>query len=575
MQPSQHTAQASHWPRLAIIAAVGLLLALPLLLNGCPRGHDILHHLIFSHHFTAQFWQGEFYPRWLQNMNGGFGSPAFFFYAPLPFWVTALLSPPLWIEGISTQPLAISATLALIASGLTAYLWLQSFSLPRHALLAALIYMALPYHLLVDLYMRFAFAEFWSFVWMPLILYYSRHLALGARSAIGLAFALALLILTHLPSFILFLPVVIGHALFVPTARHRAHSLLLHGLACALGVGLAALYWLPAMTTQQHVSMPSMYTGFLFYANSFLDSWPNFQNGWSFRRYLSFISVLTAVLGGCAWWVSRSAPAWQREHKFWLLVALGALYMMWPISKPVWDWLPIVQKVQFPWHFGGVLTLATVAMIALASKGVDAKINAKAATCGWGVLGLLLLSELLVGIQPMFMQPVSEELSRQSLLTSRSPLEYRPRWVPPELFSFQQIGHFASDTAKIQSLQSDTRWQLLAWQPRAIAVQVTAPTASQLTLHQFYYPGWQANLAEGTRLPLGPNANGLLQLAIPAGSYRLNLALTPLPQELAGELISALSLLVALLWGYRQRRSRAAARAHSLHSHRPTDPTPD
>ena len=175
----------------------------------------------------------------------------------------------------------------------------------------------------------------------------------------------------------------------------------------------------------------------------------------------------------------------------------------------------------------------------------------------------------------MFMQPVSEELSRQSLLTSRSPLEYRPRWVPPELFSFQQIGHFASDTAKIQSLQSDTRWQLLAWQPRAIAVQVTAPTASQLTLHQFYYPGWQASLAEGTRLPLGPNANGLLQLAIPAGSYRLNLALTPLPQELAGELISALSLLVALLWGYRQRRSRSAARAHSLHSHRPTDPTPD
>ncbi|MGL4205263.1 MAG: 6-pyruvoyl-tetrahydropterin synthase-related protein [Aeromonadaceae bacterium] len=554
-------------PRWLTVIGVALLLALPMWLTGCPRGHDILHHLIFSHHFTEQFWQGELYPRWLQNMNGGLGSPTFFFYAPLPFWATALLSAPLWIDGNSTYPLVLSATLALMASGLTAYLWLKSLTTPRHAMICALIYMVLPYHLLVDLYMRFAFAEFWSFVWMPLILYHSRHLALGARSTLALALCLALLIMTHLPSFLLFLPVVLGHALFVPSRRYRLCSLLHHMLACALGAGLAALYWLPALTTQHYVSMPSMYTGFLFYANSFLDSWPNFQHGWSFRRYLSFISVLTAVLGLCAWLVRQPHPALQREHRFWLLVLLGALVMMWPISKPLWDWLPIVQKVQFPWRFGGVLTLAATALLALATTDQKGKLNPKIATCGWGVLALLLLSELLVGIRPMLLQPVSAEISRQSLSTSRSPLEYRPRWVPPELFSFQQIGRFASNTPKIASSQSDTRWKLLSWQARSITLQVSAPTATQLTLHQFYYPGWQANLEDGTPLPLNPTESGLLQLEVPAGSYGVSLMLARLPQEQAGIWLSALALLVALLWGYRERRSRAAARAHPLGSH--------
>ncbi len=329
------------------------------------------------------------------------------------------------------------------------------------------------------------------------------------------------------------------------------------------------------MTTQHYVSMPSMYTGFLFYANSFLNSWPNLEHGWSFRRYLGFISVLTAVLGVCAWWVRQPHPSLLREHKFWLLVLLGALFMMWPISKPIWDWLPILQKVQFPWRFGGVLTLAATALLTLATTDQKGKLNPKIATCGWGVLALLLLSELLVGIRPMLLQPISAEISRQSLLTSRSPLEYRPRWVPAELFSFQQIGRFASDTPKIASAQSDTSWQLLAWQARTITLQVSAPTATQLTLHQFYYPGWQANLEDGALLPLEPNANGLLQIDVPAGSYRVNLTLARLPQEQAGMWLSALSLLIVLLWGYRQRRSRTAARAHPLHHPREVDSTPD
>lgn len=89
-----------HWIRilycspLVLLTALGLFLTSPQVLTTCLGGHDIYHHLIFSSHFSEQLLQGELYPRWLTRMNGGFGSPTFFFYPPLPYYLTALFS---WI----------------------------------------------------------------------------------------------------------------------------------------------------------------------------------------------------------------------------------------------------------------------------------------------------------------------------------------------------------------------------------------------------------------------------------------------------------------------------------------------
>jgi hypothetical protein len=46
---------------------------------------------------------------------------------------------------------------------------LRRFASETAAIVGAVVYLASPYHLTVDLYMRAAFAEFWAFVWMPLI----------------------------------------------------------------------------------------------------------------------------------------------------------------------------------------------------------------------------------------------------------------------------------------------------------------------------------------------------------------------------------------------------------------------
>ena len=116
------------------------------------------------------------------------------------YYITSLLSLLLPGDLTGASALIFSATLALIASGITAYFWLREFTSSKFAMILAIVYMALPYHLAVDFYIRFAFAELWTFVWMPLILLLSLKINDGKLSSIlWLALSLALLILTHLP----------------------------------------------------------------------------------------------------------------------------------------------------------------------------------------------------------------------------------------------------------------------------------------------------------------------------------------------------------------------------------------
>lgn len=153
---------------LSVLTGACALLLLPFWLRGGSQGHDLFHHLLSGHFFAVQLWQGELYPRWLMEMNGAFGSPVFFFYPSLPYYVSALFAGPTPLAHEAMTPLLWSSSVALWLSGLFAYLWLRPFAGHGRALAASLLYMALPYHLAIDIYARFALAESWAFVWAPL-----------------------------------------------------------------------------------------------------------------------------------------------------------------------------------------------------------------------------------------------------------------------------------------------------------------------------------------------------------------------------------------------------------------------
>ncbi len=631
MSISSEQKKSTCWLPIFSIIGAGLILTMPLIINSCHYSHDFRAHLVWSKHFSEQFWQGEFYPRWLQNMNSGLGSPTFFFYAPLPYYFTSLFSPLSHYNTSSCNSLGLSSLLALVASGLTAYFWLKEIASKNSAVIASIMYMAWPYHLVIDLYVRFAFAEYWSFVWMPLILYFTIKIVRGSRlNIIGLAISFALLILTHLPTFVIFCPVPIGYALFIASRNQWKIVSLRLGLAIIIGIGLSAIYWLPAMTTQASISMDAMSTGFFHYANNFLFIGPKFDP-FNLKNFWSSLELLTVLTGGlvfCLWKISEkySEVTLRREINYWGIVAMLSLFMTLPLSKFVWYILPMMQKIQFPWRLNSILTVATVGLFALTISQLKVNYNFSNFLKNLNkkklffliiyltaivfiitviqifalderivffgshntVLSLSIIAFLLLGTSRILIlinlssykfllivilliiaifigsifypprPPISKFVKRinnndvsRMLEVSQGPEEYRPRWVPKEVFN-QRDTAIGEKSPVIKINRGKASWLIRQWQPRKVILQVNATTDTEFTIHQFYYPGWTAKLKGSSQsLPVHFSELGWLQISVPNGKHEVWVTLDAVVEERIGQIISAVFATLLILTYFR------------------------
>src|SRR5262249_5286114 len=103
------------------------------------------------------------------------------------------------------------------------------------------------------------FAELFAFVWAPLIFYFAHRInSSGRRAAIGLAATYALLVASHLPTAMILAPFPVGYAFFMAKPEERKRSALLALAAMALGIGLSAIYLIPAVTMREFVSMQEL-----------------------------------------------------------------------------------------------------------------------------------------------------------------------------------------------------------------------------------------------------------------------------------------------------------------------------
>ena len=109
------------WP-LALIGLAAFVVWSPTLAIPAP-GDSFGYDLEWSRQFSQLLLAGDAYPRWMPASFDGLGSPAFYFYSPLPFFVVALISGA--AGGLASAALQLKlAGLALFAvSGWSMYAW--------------------------------------------------------------------------------------------------------------------------------------------------------------------------------------------------------------------------------------------------------------------------------------------------------------------------------------------------------------------------------------------------------------------------------------------------------------------
>lgn len=539
---------------LALVAVTAGLMA-PVALEGSPVGHDSRLHLVWVAEFAESLAAGVPYPRWLSDVNRGLGNPTFVFYPPLVYYVAA---PAAWLTGSASRALDVVAALAFLASGAAAYRYLRP-ALPRGAALAgAAAFMALPYRLL-DYYERAAIAEFVAFVWPPLALLAIRRLAQAATwreagpAAAALAAATAGPALTHLPSLVLWGPIL---ALAAACARPRPAAVARGWVALAAGLGAAALFLVPAYAERPLVQLE--WLDWVAKAENhtlFAAGMPHKSQMIAFNhkvsRLVCWTGVLAAVAALAALWPGGGRP-W-REGGARLPVggatALGvvAFFLMTAWSRPLWTSLPILPSVQFPWRLAVVLTPVAALLVACAAARVTAR-GAPWPARGLGAAALLLLAvNLAIGVRQVVAQAHLDP-ARAARITAdvdgaQDAGEYRPRTAP--VAGFPRL-------PRADVLPPGGRATVRLWQPERRVVEVETPQAARLRVATFMYAGWTATL-DGRPLPLAAGFAGTIEAEVPAGRHVVDLRFGATPLRRAGLVLSVISwvaILAWLVWGW-------------------------
>jgi hypothetical protein len=538
----------------------------PLLIHGMPEtSSDGVVHAAWDRSFSNQLAAGEWYPRWLSEDFCGLGSPVFFYYPPIPSYASSAFrfifgarDPDGWLET------GYGCFLAVLLSAIGAYFWLRSRTSGQAALAGAAIYVIAPYHLAVDLYMRGATAELWSFAWLPLILLSVESLARQSKWGFPrLAVSYALLATTHLPTVLCFSPVVLAAGFFLAPPNRRLASAARTIGAMALGAGLAAIYLVPAMFDKWKINI-----GHLVSADyDFRDQWFFRPLAWGldFPELLAIMNVTMFAFVGLLLWVylrDRADRDGRRVAIFYAGVTVYAFVFMSQLSYPAWSLIPYLRYVQFPWRFSVLPPLAAAVISALAFPHL--KITRRRLV----LVAVIVLVTGWIGMTVWAERPVIAVMRGNpdaAAIQARSDVKFRPgtcEYLPMSAGVVQTCSDKASEriemmrdllgghsprTAFFPAGSADAisgTAAVLDWKPREVLLDIDAPVAGALTLRHFYYAGWSARVADtGEAIAIGPShPDGLMQVSVPQGRHEIVVELRKQPSEKTGRMISLASL---------------------------------
>jgi hypothetical protein len=530
------------------------IICLPLVVYGPQEGHSLDFNLSWASAFSSQLLAGDFYPRWLMNLNEGAGSPAFFFYAPVPFYITTAGFVVCGDCTPSTQ-LGIGEWLILLASCLSFYCFARRHGAPMVALAGALFYAFAPYHYAIDVLNRQAIGEAAAYIWIPLILLSIDRIADGKRAIPALALTYSLLVMTHLPSTLLvslFLP---AYAALRWYRSSESWVIIKFVAGIVLGVLLSGIYLVPALLSQDHISGDRDWQSSYFqYHRWFLLDGVDAPDPVSELKLLVAALATSALFFG-AWIFAHWSPRSQdRRHPpaiEWVLFVAGAWFLMLPLSRFFWELVPPLQKVQFPWRVLIVVDVAAAAAIVLALQRLQ-HVSRRAL---YSVLSLTAMVLLLLPVATgMKYSPMARDAGHRAQLqsyidTGRDAPEYIPAEVQIDRSTLLKE---MSGIERVQISGGAGNVEVRDWAPRRIVLEVALDEAASLQVKQFNYPGWRAVMgAAGSGLAISSESRtGLMQIHAPSGRYSLVLNLAPLWQETVGMALSigaALCLLLLML----------------------------
>ncbi len=574
-----------------IILLAAALATAPQIRQGVSCGHDFDFHLV-SWLDTLHSWQhGILYPHWAPSANFGAGEPRFIFYPPLTWMLGAAL-------GLCLPWKAVPGAfmfLLLAAAGLATRALARFLLNEAPSTLAGCMAIFSGYTLFTA-YERSAFGELTGGFWIPLLLLLilrDRHASgsLLQRAFDGSAALLALVVagvwLSDVPLGVMASYLLAAFALLVALLHRTWAPVLRAAVAFSLGLGIAALFLVPAIAEQGWVAVREATTepGMLI------------ENSWLFGRHadpllqlhdvellkVSFIAVSMISIALAAFVV-----AWQRggvthRRSAWLALALipiAVLLLLLPISLPLWNALPKLRFLQFPWRWL-VAVEAPLGIFFAAAVWTLTRHARALALLACAASALLIAAAMASGL--FFYQFCDDEDSVKGMLAAyradagfEGEDEYAPPWADKSLLPMGLPAACLATSPNTPLGQGDTglapNWDpsqascdaTFAWSgtpgatsPLHLRLNADSPHPGYLILRLRSYPAWRIRVNGQTIRSLPQRKDGLIAVPVPQGQITLAADWMTTGDIIVGRWLSLLALgLLAALALLERRYSR-------------------
>ncbi len=351
---------------LGLSLLVSVAIVLPFFWYGSASGHDFEFHADSWFDVAQQWKEGVIYPRWTAWTNHGFGEPRFIFYPPLSWMLGAALTRLLALIWVPILFIVLSQTFA----GLSAFLLLKRLASERGAILGAACYAMNPNALLMT-YIRSDFAEQLACAIFPLVLLGALKICNYLEDSESELFAIVYFAVSSAAVWLSNAPagVIVSYSVALlfawATITQRSLKIAVRGV-CGLGLGfsLTGFYLLPAAYEQRWVNIgQALSSGLLPWQNFLFTAIEDVEHTW-FNWIASSCALILILLLGFSTLLSRRL-ARSREttgvsRSMWtglLVVGTAAAMLMMRFTIPLWNHLPKLRFVQFPWRWMSIVAL--------------------------------------------------------------------------------------------------------------------------------------------------------------------------------------------------------------------------
>ncbi len=581
-----------------IILAAAALAMTPQRLLGYSCGHDFDFHLVSWFETLSSWRHGLYYPHWAVSPNYGAGEPRFVFYPPITWMLGAALR---FLMGWGYVPI-------MLAYGMLAGTGLATRALARELLgdgaatLAGCVAIFSGYALFTA-YERSAFGELTGGFWIPLLLLFAlrdRNPADGPLkraldgSALPLALVMAGIWFSNVPLGVIACYLLAGVAAALALMRRSWAPAIRAAFAAALGIGLACFFLIPAIWEQKWVDI----------TQAINDPGIRIESSWLFARHsdpnlelhdmvLLRISIIAAsmmaVLFACAamvWMRNRSrsrtlSPTrdeardampvkMSARREWWILLAVvpaAILLLQFPVSEFVWNALPKLRFLQFPWRW----MVAVEAPMGIFFAAALWPMRLRWRVCVSVVCALLFAGATLLAWR-FFLTACEPEDSISAMLVTYAAGtgfdgddEYEPPNADDSLVPTSLPGACLVDDAKAElatpSPDTNPTWDAAQktceatfptrWaQAENLRMKAEMPQAGYLVMRLRTYPAWQVTVNGATTPQFDKREDGLMAVPVPEGPIDLDIRWINTGDVIAGRWLSGIALLLSALLGW-------------------------